>query len=198
MAVEADPIEYEGGPEYRYLILSLGADGMDPSGKGGSSRQYSIWPFLLVALNAPAWVRATKNHAMLWMLTQGPHEPTSMAPYLSHITTVLNKLLRDGVRTWDGHKGEWFQLRVALCYIGADSRGKEKLLQYVGTGARMSHPMYDEACGEYVGNGINGRMVYGGWIRRLLPEDHTFRVGTVRKRLAIFPYTLCLGCVICV
>lgn len=110
--------------EQRYLVLALGADGMDPNGTGGSAKQYSIWPIMVVALNAPPWVRCSKSHAMLWLLTQGPKEPKSMEPYMEHIAAELNNLLKNGVRTWDAHKGEYFILRVSLCYLCADSRGK--------------------------------------------------------------------------
>ena len=131
-ACAADPCA-DGVEENRYLVLALGADGMDPNGNSGSAKQYSIWPFLVVVLNCPIWVRSTKSHAMLWLLTQGPQQPASMEPYLQYITTELNKLTTEGVATWDAYKCEWFTLRVAMCFIAADSRGKVRESEYLRT-----------------------------------------------------------------
>lgn len=44
----------------------------------------------------------------------------------------------------------------------------------------MGNPMYNEPAGVYQGVGIKGRMIYDGWVRRLLRRDHPYRKATGR------------------
>ena len=98
----------------RNLWFALSTDGMNPLGE--QSSRHSTWPVTLCIYNLPPWLCMKRKFIMMLVLIQGPKQPgNDIDVYLRPLVEELLQLwARPGVRVWDEHKGEEFDLRALL------------------------------------------------------------------------------------
>ena len=98
----------------RNLRFGLSTDGFNPFGEQSSS--HSTWPVTLCIYNLPPWLCMKRKFIMMPVLIQGPKQPgNDIDVYLRPLVEELLELWRDeGVRVWDEHKHESFDLRALL------------------------------------------------------------------------------------
>src|SRR3954471_20729507 len=98
----------------RNIRFALSTDGMNPFGEQSSS--HSTWPVTLCIYNLPPWLCMKRKFIMMPVLIQGPKQPgNDIDVYLRPLVDELLQLWgRPGVRVWDEHKQEEFDLRALL------------------------------------------------------------------------------------
>ncbi|XP_044947283.1 uncharacterized protein LOC123396399 [Hordeum vulgare subsp. vulgare] len=98
----------------RNIRFGLSTDGMNPFGEQSSS--HSTWPVTLCIYNLPPWLCMKRKFIMMPVLIQGPKQPgNDIDVYLRPLVDELLQLWgRPGVRVWDEHKEEEFDLRALL------------------------------------------------------------------------------------
>ncbi|KAK1630450.1 hypothetical protein QYE76_004765 [Lolium multiflorum] len=98
----------------RNIRFGLSTDGMNPFGEQSSS--HSTWPVTLCIYNLPPWLCMKRKFIMMPVLIQGPKQPDNdIDVYLRPLVDeVLQLWGRPGVRVWDEHKEEEFDLRALL------------------------------------------------------------------------------------
>ncbi|MCL8568105.1 DUF4218 domain-containing protein [Proteus mirabilis] len=98
----------------RNLWLGLSTDGMNPFGEQSCS--HSTWPVTLCIYNLPPWLCMKRKFIMMPVLIQGPKQPgNDIDVYLRPLVDELLQLWAEpGVRVWDEHKQEEFDLRALL------------------------------------------------------------------------------------
>ncbi|KAK1645997.1 hypothetical protein QYE76_063802 [Lolium multiflorum] len=102
----------------RNIRFGLSTDGMNPFGEQSSS--HSTWPVTLCIYNLPPWLCMKRKFIMMSVLIQGPKQPgNDIDVYLRPLVDELLQLWgRPGVRVWDEHKEEEFDLRALLFVFG--------------------------------------------------------------------------------
>jgi Transposase family tnp2/Domain of unknown function (DUF4218)/Transposase-associated domain/Domain of unknown function (DUF4216) len=100
--------------EARNLRFGLSTDGMNPFGEQSCS--HSTWPVTLCIYNLPPWLCMKRKFIMMPVLIQGPRQPgNDIDVYLRPLVDELLQLwAKPGVRVWDEHKREEFDLRALL------------------------------------------------------------------------------------
>ncbi|XP_037469237.1 uncharacterized protein LOC119341469, partial [Triticum dicoccoides] len=98
----------------RNIRFGLSTDGMNPFGEQSSS--HSTWPVTLCIYNLPPWLCMKRKFIMMPVLIQGPKQPgNDIDVYLRPLVDELLQLWgRPGIRVWDEHKKEEFNLRALL------------------------------------------------------------------------------------
>ncbi|KAK1681549.1 hypothetical protein QYE76_042397 [Lolium multiflorum] len=98
----------------RNLRFGLSTDGMNPFGEQSCS--HSTWPVTLCIYNLPPWLCMKRKFIMMPVLIQGPKQPgNDIDVYLKPLVEELLQLWSlAGVRVWDEHKQEEFDLRALL------------------------------------------------------------------------------------
>ncbi|XP_037469296.1 uncharacterized protein LOC119341526, partial [Triticum dicoccoides] len=98
----------------RNIRFGLSTNGMNPFGEQSSS--HSTWPVTLCIYNLPPWLCMKRKFIMMPVLIQGPKQPgNDIDVYLRPLVDELLQLWgRPGVRVWDEHKKEEFNLRALL------------------------------------------------------------------------------------
>ena len=98
----------------RNLRFGLSTDGLNPFGEQSSSQ--STWPVTLCIYNLPPWLCMKRKFIMMPVLIQGPKPPgNNIDVYLRPLVEELLQLWHEkGVRMWDEHKQEEFDLRALL------------------------------------------------------------------------------------
>ena len=92
----------------------FGLDGINPFGE--QSRNHSTWPVILCIYNLPPWLCMKRKFIMMPVLIQGPKQPDkNIDVYLRPLVEELLKLwFGNGVRAWDEHRQEEFNLHALL------------------------------------------------------------------------------------
>jgi hypothetical protein len=100
--------------EARNIWFGLSTDGMNPFGEQSCS--HSTWPVNLCIYNLPPWLCMKRKFIMMPVLIQGPKQPgNDIDVYLRPLVDELLQLwAKPGVRVWDEHKQEPFDLRALL------------------------------------------------------------------------------------
>ncbi|XP_071676770.1 uncharacterized protein [Lolium perenne] len=98
----------------RNIRFGLSTDGMNPFGE--QSYSHSTCPLTLCIYNIPHWLCMNLKLIMMPLLIQGPKQPgNDIDVYLRPLVDELLQLWgRPGVRVWDEHKEEEFDLRALL------------------------------------------------------------------------------------
>jgi len=98
----------------RNLRFGLSTDGFNPFGEQSSS--HSTWPVTLCIYNLPPWLCMKRKFIMMPVLIQGPKQPgNDIDVYLRPLVDELLQLWsKPGVRVWDEHKQQEFDLRALL------------------------------------------------------------------------------------
>ena len=111
-------IERKYGKEFaddaRSVWFGLSADGINPFGEQSSN--HSTWPVTLCLYNLPPWLCMKRKFIMMPVLIQGPKQPgNDIDVYLRPLVEELLQLWNGtGVRAWDEHMGEEFDLKALL------------------------------------------------------------------------------------
>ncbi|KAK1661339.1 hypothetical protein QYE76_049498 [Lolium multiflorum] len=100
--------------EARNLYFGLSTDGMNPFGEQSCS--HSTWPVTLCIYNLPPWLCMKRKFIMMPVLIQGPKQPgNDIDVYLRPLVDELLELwAKPGVRVWDEHTEQEFDLRGLL------------------------------------------------------------------------------------
>jgi hypothetical protein len=95
----------------RNIRFGLSTDGFNPFGEQSTS--HSTWPVTLCIYNLPPWLCMKRKFIMMPVLIQGPKQPgNDIDAYLRPLVDELLQLwAKPGVRVWDEHKQEEFDLR---------------------------------------------------------------------------------------
>ena len=98
----------------RNVWYGLSADGINPFGEQSSN--HNTWPVTLCMYNLPPWMCMKRKFIMMPVLIQGPKQPgNEIDVYLRPLVEELLQLWNgNGVRTWDEHKQEEFNLHALL------------------------------------------------------------------------------------
>jgi hypothetical protein len=98
----------------RNLWFGLSTDGMNPFGEQSCS--HSTWPMTLCIYNLPPWLCMNRKFIMMSVLIQGPKKlDNDIDVYLRPLVDELLQLwAKPGLRVWDEHKQESFDLRALL------------------------------------------------------------------------------------
>ncbi|XP_056690271.1 uncharacterized protein [Spinacia oleracea] len=99
--------------EKRNLRLALSTDGMNPF--GSLSSMHSACPVILVTYNLPPSLCMKRKYMMLTLLIFGPKQPgNDIDVYLAPLIDDLKILWEKGVKVFDAHQNETFNLRAML------------------------------------------------------------------------------------
>ena len=95
-------------------MVWLSADGINPFGE--QSNNHSTWPVTPCIYNLSPWKCMKRKFIMMPVLIQGPKQPgNDIDVYLRPLVEELLQLWdKPGVRVWDEHKQEEFDLRAML------------------------------------------------------------------------------------
>ena len=87
---------------------------MNPFGEQSSG--HSIWPVTLYIFNLPPWLCMKRKFIMMPVLIPGPKQPgNDIDVYLKPLIEDLLLLWKEeGVRMWDAHAEDHFNLRALL------------------------------------------------------------------------------------
>jgi hypothetical protein len=98
----------------RNIWFGLSTDGFNSFGEQSSS--YSTWPMTLCIYNLPPWLCMKRKFIMMPVLIQGPRKHgNDIVVYLRPLVDELLQLWANpGIRVWDEHKQEEFDLRALL------------------------------------------------------------------------------------
>jgi len=114
-----------------------------------------------------------QSNFILSLLIPGRHGPGSdMDVYFEPLVYDLLDMFKNGVRTYDASKGEFFQLRAAVLWTISDFPGLGYVSGSVTAGEAACPDCHSYTCSIQLGNG--SKTCYMGH-RRFLHEDHPFR-----------------------
>lgn len=116
-----DKIYPDSAADARNIRLGLASDGFNP-GANMSSR-YSIWPVMLVPSNLPPWMCMKSDNMILSLLIPGPKSlGNDIDVFLQPLIDELKELWETGVKTFDTHAKETFNMRAVLLWTISDFR----------------------------------------------------------------------------
>ena len=156
----------------RNVWFGLSADGINPFGEQSSN--HNTWPVTLCMYNLPPWMCMKRKFIMMPVLIQGPKQPgNDIDVYLRPLVEELLQLWNgNGVRTWDEHKQEEFNLHALLFVTINDWPALSNLSGQINKGYRACTHCLDDTDSIYVEN--CRKNVYLGH-RRFLPTNHQCR-----------------------
>ncbi|WVZ50945.1 hypothetical protein U9M48_002148 [Paspalum notatum var. saurae] len=135
----------------RNIRFGLSTDGLNPFSEMSSI--HSTWPVTLCMYNLPPWLCLKQKFIMMPALIQGPKQP--------------------GVRVWDAHKQEAFDLRALLLVTINDWPTLTNLSGQSNKGFRACVHCLDETDNTFLKH--CRKVVYVGGHRRLLGGKHPVR-----------------------
>jgi hypothetical protein len=156
----------------RNLWFGLSTDGMNPFGEQSCS--HSTWPVTLCIYNLPPWLCMKRKFIMMPVLIQGPKQPgNDIDVYLRPLVDELLQLWDlQGVRVWDEHKQEEFDLRALLFVTINDWPALSNISGHTNKGYNACTHCLDDTESIYLDN--CKKNVYLGH-RRFLPPKHPLR-----------------------
>ena len=162
--------EFAGDP--RNVWFALSADGINPFGEQSSN--HSTWPVTLCMYNLPPWMCMKRKFIMMPVLIQGPKQPgNDIDVYLRPLVEELSQLWNgNGVRTWDEHKQEEFDLKALLFVTINDWPALGNLSGQTNKGYQACTHCLDDTESIYLDK--CRKNVYLGH-RRFLPTNHQCR-----------------------
>jgi hypothetical protein len=154
----------------RNLRFGLSTDGFNPFGEQSSS--HSTWPVTLCIYNLPPWLCMKRKFIMMPVLIQGPKQPgNDIDVYLRPLVDELLQLWSEpGVRVWDEHKQQEFDLRALLFVTINDWPALSNISGQSNKGYNACTHCLDKTESIHLGN----KNVYLGH-RRFLPNGHAVR-----------------------
>ncbi|XP_050222348.1 uncharacterized protein LOC126672441 [Mercurialis annua] len=169
----------------RNIRLGLCTDGFQPFGSFGSS--YSSWPVIVMPYNLPPGMCMKDEFMFLTILVPGPRNPkNTMDIFLQPLIAELNQLWESGIRTYDIHKRQNFQMKAALMWTINDFPAYSMMSGW-STSGRLACPHFMEDTDAFTLN-KNGKQSWFDCHRTFLPPGHRFHrnVTGFSKRKRIF------------
>ena len=156
----------------RNLWFGLSTDGMNPFGEQSCS--HSTWPVTLCIYNLPPWLCMKRKFIMMPVLIQGPKQPgNDIDVYLRPLVDELLQLWAEpGVKVWDEHKQESFDLRALLFVTINDWPALSNISGQSNKGYNACTHCLDRTKGTYLDK--CKKVVYLG-CRQFLPNSHAVR-----------------------
>ena len=126
----------------RNVWFGLSADGINPFEE--QSNNHSTSPVTLCIYNLPPWLCMKRKFIMMPVLIQGPKQPDNdIDVYLRPLVEELLQLwIGNGVRAWDEHKQEEFDLHALLFVIINDWPALSNLLGQTNKGYKAMHALF--------------------------------------------------------
>jgi hypothetical protein len=154
------------------LRFGLSTDGMNPFGEQSCSHR--TWPVTLCIYNLPPWLCMKRKFIMMPVVIQGPKQPgNDIDVYLRPLGDELLQLwAKPGVRAWDEHKQEPFDLRVLLFITINDWPALSNLSGQTNKGYNACTHCLDKTDAMYLEK--CKKIVYLGH-RRFLTTTHSIR-----------------------
>jgi hypothetical protein len=145
---------------------------MNPFGEQSSS--YSTWPVTLCIYDLRPWLCMKRKFIMMPVFIQGLRQPSNdidvyMRPLVEELLLLWN---RPGVRVWDKHKQEHFDLRALLFVTISDWPALSNLSGQSNKGYNACTHCFDDIKGIFLKK--CRKIVYLGH-RRFLPVNHPLR-----------------------
>ena len=158
--------------EARNLYFGLSTNGMNPFGEQSCS--HSTWPVTLCIYNLPPWLCMKRKFIMMPVLIQGPKQPgNNIDVYLRPLVDELLELwAKPGVRVWDEHTEQEFDLRALLFVTINDWPALSNISGQTNKGYNACTHCLDETESKYLGK---SRKVVYPFNRRFLPRKHPLR-----------------------
>ena len=156
----------------RNVWFALSADGINPFGEQSSN--HNTWPVTLCMYNLPPWMCMKREFIMMPVLIQGPKQPgNDIDVYLRPLVEELLQLWNgNGVRVWDEHKQEEFNLHALLFVTINDWPALSNLSGQTNKGYHACTHCLDDTESIYLDK--CRKNVYLGH-RRFLPTNHQCR-----------------------
>jgi hypothetical protein len=168
--IERDFDDFAG--DARNLWFGLSTDGMNPFGEQSCS--HSTWPVTLCIYNLPPWLCMKRKFIMMPVLIQGPKQPgNDIDVYLRPLVDELLELwAKPGVRVWDEHKQEPFDLRALLFVTINDWPALSNISGQTNKGYNACTHCLDQTESIYLDKCRKNVYPYN---RRFLPVKHALR-----------------------
>ena len=158
--------------EVRNIRLGLCTDGFQPFGSFG--QQYSSWPVIVTPYNLPPGMCMKDEFMFLTILVPGPRNPKSkMDVFLQPLIAELNQLWDQGVRTYDIHRRQNFQMRAALMWTINDFPAYSMLSGW-STQGKKACPYCMEDTDAFT-LPVSGKQSWFDCHRKFLPPNHSYR-----------------------
>src|SRR3954469_10620575 len=156
----------------RNIRFALSMDGMNPFGEQSSS--HSTWPVTLCIYNLPPWLCMKRKFIMMPVLIQGPKQPgNDIDVYLRPLVEELLQLwAKPGVRVWDEHTEQEFDLRALLFVTINDWPALSNISGQTNKGYNACTHCLDKTDSEYLERCKKNVYPYN---RRFLPRYHALR-----------------------
>src|SRR4051812_23450099 len=156
----------------RNLRFGLSTDDMNPFGEQSCS--HNTWPVTLCIYNLPPWLCMKRKFIMMPVLIQGPRQPgNDIDVYLRPLVEELLQLwAKPGVRMWDEHRGEPFDLRALIFVTINDWPALSNISGQSNKGYNACTRCLDKTKGIYLDK--CKKVVYLG-CRQFLPPNHIVR-----------------------
>ena len=159
------------GDEPRNIRLGLATDGFNPH--AALSSKYSCWPVMLVIYNLPPWLCMKRKFTFLTLLISGPRQPgNDIDVYLAPLIDDLKTLWDEGVKVYDAHRQEEFNLRAVLLWTINDFPAYGNLSGVSVKGYKACPVCLENTCSEYLKH--SRKVCYMGH-RKFLPTTHKLR-----------------------
>ena len=138
------------------------------------SSRYSIWPVILVPYNLPPWMCMKNTNFMLSLLIPGPKAPgNDIDVFLQPLIDELQTLWNIGVKIYDAHKQEFFDLFALLIWTIHDFPGYANVSGWSTKGFLACPNCHKDTCSERLYHGK--KWCYMSH-RRFLEPDHKWRL----------------------
>lgn len=93
---------------------------------------FGVWPIVLVNYSLPPEFRYHEENLIIAGVIPGPKEPKNLNSFLYPLVEEFS-LLQTGVDdVFNAHTIEKFTLRAHICLVGADQKGREKIMGTCG------------------------------------------------------------------
>lgn len=169
-----DTVHPTFGNKSRNIRLALATDGFNPFRSLNST--HSIWPVIAIPYNVPPWMCMKQPNFILSLLIPGPTAPgNDMDVYMEPLIDDLESLWREGIRTYDASKGEFFQLRAAVLTTISDYPGLGYFHGCTTSGEVACTDCHIETGYTRLSKGSKSSYMAH---RRFLDADHRFRSDT--------------------
>ncbi|WVZ93001.1 hypothetical protein U9M48_039024 [Paspalum notatum var. saurae] len=162
----------ESVEDARNIRLGLSTDGMNHFSEMSSS--HSTWPMTPCMYNLSPWLCVKWKFIMMPALIQGPKQPgNDIDVYLQPLVEELLLLWTEGVRMWDAHKEEAFDLWAMLFLTINDWPALANLSGQSNKGFRACVHCLDETESTHLKH--CRKVVYVGGHHRFLGGKHPVR-----------------------
>ena len=155
----------------RSVRLGLSSDGFQPF--ANAKKSYSVWPVILVPYNVSPTTCMDSSNFILTMLIPGPKSPgDAIDIFLQPLIEELIQLWHTGVRTFDAHTSQYFNMRAALLWTINDFPAYANLSGWSTKGKLACPCCNNDTISIRLSN--CQKQCYMGH-RRFLPSNHKYR-----------------------